>query len=189
MRSHRALWVTVLSAAALAGSFAYAHAGALGSGALEFTPTVAFSRSSFTPVGGGAAGTDTHASLDASVGRYFSEQWELAGGLLVQHLAAGGSARNAVGGVARAIYNAPAQGNLMPFVSAGIGALQFSSSGATDRALLFPVLRAGFRSTIGEDRTINISVGFQHEINNQSAFNASADMFDVGIGFSIMRAK
>lgn len=189
MRAHRIVWVTLLSAAAIAIPLANAWADAVTSGTLEFTPTVSFSRSSFTPANGGETQSNTLASFDAQVGRYFDENWEIAGSVLAQHVAAGGDGRNAYGGVLRGIYNAPAQGTLIPFASLGFGALQFDSHGSTDRAILAPVMRAGFRSAIGDNHTVNVSVGYQHEINSESAFEDSANLFDIGIGFTFMRAK
>ena len=58
----------------------------------------------------------------------------------------------------------------------------------TDRSVLAPMLRVGFRSMIGEARSLNVSFGFQHEENPKSSLEDSGNMFDVGVGMSMFRS-
>ena len=40
-----------------------------------------------------------------------------------------------------------------------------------------------------EGRAVNISAGYQHEINRKSELEKSADVFDVAIGMSFFRPQ
>ena len=40
-----------------------------------------------------------------------------------------------------------------------------------------------------DTRSVNVSLGYHHEINPESTFEESSNVFDVGVGFSIFRAR
>ncbi len=76
---------------------------------------------------------------------------------------------------------------MFPFASAALGLVQYTGDDS-DRALLLPMMRVGFRSMIGDARSLNVSFGFQHESNPKSDHETSADVFDIGVGMSLFRA-
>ena len=76
---------------------------------------------------------------------------------------------------------------MIPFISGGVGVLSYSGQGTSDRALLLPMIRAGFRTMIGEGRSVNVSIGYQHEANSKSTVETDANMLDVGVGLSLFR--
>ena len=108
--------------------------------------------------------------------------------IAVQHRTSAGPERNAFGGSLGATFNFAPQGAVLPYLSASLGALQYSDNGQTDRSLLVPMIRAGFRTMMWEGRSVNVSFGFQHETNNESAYEQSSSLFDVGVGMSLFRA-
>ena len=84
-------------------------------------------------------------------------------------------------------YNFNSKSGMLPFASAAFGFVQYTGDDS-DRAMLLPMMRAGFRSMLGDARSLNVSVGFQHESNPESAHETSADVFDIGVGMSLFRA-
>ena len=189
MRTLRLISLIVLPVAAVVAPIAKASADSFTPGTIEFSPAISFNRSTFTPVGGGDARSTTHVDLSAGVGRFLTNRWELEGGLLVQHRGESGVARNGFGASAAAIVNYPAKGNVIPFFSVGLGGLTYSNNGQSDRTILAPILRAGFRTMIADNRSVNVSVSFQHETNPKSNFEKSDNLFEVGVGLSMMRPK
>jgi hypothetical protein len=178
-----------LSVTMTLGSFAAAHATPITAGSFEFSPSLAFNRASFTPpTGVGGAGTATHLNFNVSAARAMNEQFQIMAGVLLLHRDIQGDGRTAVGASFGGQFNFAAQENLLPFVSANLGVIQYRNNGYADRALLAPMLRVGFRSMIGDARSLNVSVGFQHEANAKSTMESSANVFDVGVGMSLFRA-
>ena len=173
----------------VAAPLARASADPFTRGTLEISPSLSFNRSTYTPVGGGDALSTTHIDLSAGVGRFVSPRWELEGALLVQHRDESGVARNGFGASAAAIVNSPAKGNVIPFFSVGLGGLSYSNNGQSDRTILLPILRAGFRTMIGDTRSVNVSISFQHETNPKSPFEKSDNLFEVGVGLSMLHPK
>jgi len=188
MRISRFAKLTLLVSVVTVGSVAAVHAGPITAGTVEFSPSLAFNRSSYTPAGGGAAGSVTHLNLTASLGRALNDRFEVMGGVIVQHRDLASVGYTGEGAAVGGQYNFPAQGNVIPFVSANVGIVRFSSNGVTDRSVLAPMLRVGFRSMIGEARSLNVSFGFQHEENPKSSLEDSGNMFDVGVGMSMFRS-
>lgn len=187
MRLARISSFVVLSTAVLGVSLAGADSTPLANGVLEFSPSIAFTRSSVSPLSGGDAISATHINLRADVARAFNESFQLTAGLLAQHSARMGTARNAAGASFGAQYNFTPQSGMLPFASAAIGVVQYTGDDS-DRALLLPMMRVGFRSMLGDSRSVNVSVGYQHESNPESLHESSADVFDIGVGMSLFRA-
>ena len=184
MRTQRFAFLMTLVAVTLTPA---ARAGTLGSGTTEFTPSVAFNRSTFTPAGGGTSGSTTHLNLSGQIGRCLTDRLELGGGLLYQRRGETGTSRNALGASGGATLNFATEGSVVPFLSGGVGVLSYSTQGSSDRALLLPMVRAGFRTLMGEGRSVNVSIGFQHEANSKSTVEKDANMLDVGVGLSLFR--
>ncbi len=184
MHRNRSTIVFMLAAGALALA-ATANAGVT-KGTFEFSPSVAFNRASVALPNNGPSASITHLNADAHAGYFLNPQWEVGAGLLFQHR--GGTARNAFGGSLGATYNFTPQGSVMPYLSAAVGALQYSKDGVTDRSLLTPMIRAGFRTMMWEGRSVNVSFGYQHEANNESPVESSVNLFDIGVGISLFRA-
>jgi len=158
-------------------------------GTIEFAPSVSFSRSAFTPVGGTTSIATTNLSASAAIGRCMTDRVELIGTLLLQHRDEAGSGRTGYGGGAGVQYNLIPQNNVTPFFSATVGAISYSGTAGSDKAFLAPMLRAGVSTSIMEGRAVNISAGYQHEINRKSTLEKSADAFDVAIGMSFFRPQ
>ena len=189
MQIARSLFRTVLFVVALSPAIARADESPIAPGTVEFFPSLAFNRSTFSSPGGAYSGSTTHVNFAAGMGYCFSEAFELSGSLLVQHKAVLGQARNGFGGSAGAIVNFAPQGNVTPFASGGVGLLSYSTDGESDRAWMFPMIRAGFRTMMGGTRSVNVSLGFHHEINPESSFEESSNVFDVGVGVSLFRER
>src|SRR5436190_10410127 len=180
MHRNRSTFVLLLTAGAFTLTAA-AHAGVT-KGTIEFSPTVAFNRSSTTLPNNGPTFSLTHLNFDLSAGYFLTPQWQLGAGVLFQHASTTDNARNGYGANAGTTFNFTPQGSVMPYLSASIGAIQYSKDGETDKALLAPMIRAGFRTMMWEGRSVNVSFGYQHETNNSSSYEESSNKFDVGVG-------
>jgi hypothetical protein len=178
----------MLSAIVLLPAVTWAAGNPVGAGTFEYSPTLAFSRSQYTPAGGGSSISMTHFDLTGAVGRCMTDRVEIMGALLVQHRDQAGVGRNGIGGSAGVGYNFTAYGNVIPFLSASVGVLRYTNPSPADRTWLAPMLRAGIRTIILEGRAVNVSIGYQHEVNPKSSIDMRADAFDVGVGMSIFRA-
>lgn len=177
----------VLSVMVLGVSIAGAETFPVQSGGFEFAPSFAFTRSSVSPTGGSTQISATHINLRADAARAFNNRFQLTAGLLAQHSARMGSARNSAGATFGGQYSFASQSGVLPFVSAAVGLVQYTGQ-ERDRAWLLPMMRVGFRSMIGDARSLNVSAGFQHESNPKSARETSANVFDIGVGMSLFRA-
>jgi len=187
VRVARLTTLIVLSAAVLGVSLAGAETSALTAGVFEFAPSLAFTRTSVSPSSGSAAISATHINLRVDAARAFNQRFQLTAGVLVQHSARMGSARNAAGVSFGTQYNFTPRSGMLPFAAAAVGFEQYTG-GDSDRALLLPMMRVGFRSMLGDTRSLNVSVGYQHESNPNSLHETSADVFDIGVGMSLFRA-
>ena len=168
-------------------SVTLAHASSIGAGTMEVSPSISFGRSSVNPVGGGDAINLTHYNASVGAGRAINSQFEIIGGALMQRRnPKSGDGVTAWGGSVGAQYHFASQGSVIPFLSAGIGAVQFDSNGETDRAMLLPMMRVGIRSMMGDSRSVNFSIGYQRESNPNSAVEDNANMFDRGVGMSFL---
>ncbi len=177
----------LLSITVLGASVACAETSPVQSGGFEFAPSVAFTRSSISPAGSGASTSATHINLRADAARAFNDRFQLTAGVLAQHTARLGSARNSAGASFGGQYNFASKSGVFPFASLAFGLVQYTGEDS-DRALLLPMMRVGFRSMVGDARSLNVSVGFQHESNPESVHETSADVFDIGVGMSLFRA-
>ena len=177
----------LLSVTVLGVSLAGAETSPVRSRGFEFAPSIAFTRSSVSPTGGSASISATHINLRADAARAFNDRFQLTAGVLAQHSARLGSARNSAGASFGGPYNFASQSGVLPFASMAFGLVQYTGDDS-DRALLLPMMRVGFRSMVGDARSLNVSVGFQHESNPESAHETSADVFDIGVGMSLFRA-
>lgn len=186
MRRQKLMFFTLIAVALTAMPVAAFAANAFTPGTFEFSPSLSFSRSSFTMVDGDEAASVTHLNFAGTVARAFPNRWQIMAGVLGQHRAQMGSARNAYGAQAGAIYNFPDQGSMVPFMMVGAGAIAYTGD-ESDKAMLLPTVRLGIRSMLDGQRSINVSVGYQHVSNPESTMEEAADMFDVGIGVSLFK--
>jgi len=186
MRIARRAALAALAISAIVTSVAAANTETIAPGTFEFTPTLAFSRTSFTVPGINENASITHFDLNATVARSFTEQFQLMGGLLVQHHAGTGEDLTSYGGSVGAMLNLPVQGSVIPFASLQMGFVQYTGS-ESDRAMLAPMMRLGVRSWIADQRTLNVSLGYRHEINPESSVRDDANVFDIGVGVSMMK--
>ena len=187
MKFHRLL--LLMMSMALATSVAMADTDPTAPGTLEFSGNLAFTRQSFSAEATDQSWSVTNLNAALSAGRAMTKDFSLTAALLGQHHALGGEGKDGLGASLGAVYNMPRQGNLLPFASASVGAINYFSPGQSDKALLLPMMRVGFRSMIGGDRSLNVSMGYQHETNSESDVAGSSNMFDVGIGLSIFQAR
>ena len=189
MKTTPRLTLIMAAAAALAASVAFADPNPATPGTVEFTGTLGFNRSTYSVENSDVSWSVTHLNAAAGAARSMNKDFQINGSVLLQHRALSGEGQNGVGLALGGTYNFPQQGNLVPFFSAGAGAISYFSDGETDKALLLPMVRAGFRSMIGSNKSLNVSMGFQYESNSKSALAGSATVFDVGVGVSLFHAN
>ncbi|HET9952445.1 MAG TPA: acyloxyacyl hydrolase [Candidatus Eisenbacteria bacterium] len=180
-------------AAAIAGAIAAASPAAAAPeaapqsfrGSVEFTPSVSFTHQNFKREGYGNVDEFTQLNMSPTVGYYVSDRYEILGGFLVRHESINGSSDTSLGATAGLQYNFPRQGSVVPFVSAGFGALFYDGFSMNDTAVLAPMIAGGIRVPVGRDASVNMSLGYQHESNANGEFNASANRLIASVGVSL----
>jgi hypothetical protein len=188
MKTSRLVMISIC-AAALGASAAFADSGPATPRTLEVSTSLAFNRSSYSLENSDVSFSVTHLNASAGLGRSMTENFQLNGALLFQHRSLLGGGQNGIGAALGTTYNFTPQGNVIPFASASLGAVSYFEDGVSDKAFLLPMLRAGFRSMIGGDKSLNVSMGYQHESNSESSTPGSSNMFDVGVGVSLFQSR
>jgi len=154
-------------------------------GSVEFTPSVSFTHQNFKREGYGNVDEFTQLNMAPTVGYYVSDRYEILGGLLIRHESINGNSETSLGATAGVQYNFPRQGSVVPFVNAGFGALFYDGFSMNDTAVLAPVIAGGIRVPVGQDASVNMSLGYQHESNANGEFNASANRLVASVGVSL----
>src|SRR5262245_57811851 len=92
-------------------------------GAVEFSPTVAFTHQNFKREGYGNVDHFTQLDVKPTIGFCVSDHYEVTGGFLARHTSVNGSDDTALGATAGLIYNFSRHGSVIPFAGVGFGAL------------------------------------------------------------------
>lgn len=171
-------------AASLAPS-AFASAGQVGRGAVEFAPSVSFTHQNFKREGYGNVDRFTQLNIAPTLGYFVSDHYEVTGGFLVRHESVNGNSDTSLGATAGLQYNFSRHGSVVPFVSAGFGALFYDGFSMNDTAVLAPMISGGLRVPVGQSASVNMSLGYQHEANANGEFNASANRLVAAVGVSL----
>jgi len=140
-------------------------------GMIEITPTVAFNHSSTKREGYGNVDTFTQLDFTPTLGICVTNRWEATTGIAIRHLDQNGMNETGLGFTAGVLYNFPAQGMLVPFVGGGFGALFNDGFTFNNTALIAPSLTGGLRVLVGNSGSVNLSLGYQHETDNQVTQN------------------
>jgi len=154
-------------------------------GLVEFTPSVSFTHQNFKREGYGNVDEFTQLNMSPTIGYYVSDRYEITGGFLVRHESVNGNSDTSLGATAGLQYNFPRQGSVVPFVSAGFGALFYDGFSMNDTAVLAPMIAGGIRVPVGPSASVNMSLGYQHESNASGEFNASANRLIASVGVSL----
>lgn len=185
--------VTIAIALAASSTLAPADARAtqVSAGSIELTPNVAFTHSNFKREGYGNVETFTQLDVTPTIGYCLSNHYEVTGGVITRHTSDNGNSDTNLGAIAGLTYNFSSKSNLIPFASAGFGALFYDGFGFDRTSVLAPMLTGGLRVLIGPSASVNMTLAFQHESNAQGDFNATANRLIAGVGVSIFpwRAK
>ncbi|MEK7348526.1 MAG: hypothetical protein AABZ94_06610 [Candidatus Eisenbacteria bacterium] len=166
-------------------SGAFAHAGQVGRGSVEFAPSVSFMHQNFKREGYGNVDRFTQLNVAPTIGYFVSDRYEVTGGFLIRHESVNGDSDTSLGATAGVQVNFARQGSVVPFVSAGFGALFYDGFSMNDTAVLAPMIAGGVRVPVGERASVNMSLGYQHEANANGEFNASANRLVAGVGVSL----
>jgi hypothetical protein len=143
----------------------------LPAGMIELTPTVAFNHSSTKREGYGNVDTFTQFDFTPTVGICLTNRWEATAGVAIRHLDQNGMNQTGLGFTAGVLYNFPAQGVMVPFAGGGFGALFNDGFTFNNTALIAPSLIGGVRVLVGSSGSVNLSLGYQHETDNQVTQN------------------
>lgn len=178
-----AIAAAVLAASVLGAAPASAW---VGRGAVEFAPSVSFVHQNFKREGYGNVDRFTQLNVSPTIGYFVSDRWEITGGFLVRHESFDGSDDTSLGATAGAQYNFAQKGSVIPYLSAGFGALFYDGfSMGNDTAVLAPMIGGGIRVPVGRSASVNTSLGYQHESNANGEFNASANRLVASVGISL----
>ena len=154
-------------------------------GAVEFSPTVAFTHQNFKREGYGNVDHFTQLDVKPTIGFCVSDHYEVTGGLLARHTSVNGQDDTALGATAGLIYNFSRHGSVIPFAGLGFGALFYDGFTMDNTAVLAPMLTGGVRVPVGGMAAVNMSIGYQHESNADGEFNASANRIVGSVGVSL----
>ncbi|HKQ20294.1 MAG TPA: hypothetical protein VJW75_11165 [Candidatus Eisenbacteria bacterium] len=175
----------VLCAATLVPAPAFAAAGQLSTGSIEFSPTVSFSHQNFKREGYGNVETTTRLDIAPTIGYCLSNHYEVTAAFLTRHQSANGMSDTALGASAGLLYNFSSQGSVTPFAGVGFGALFYDGFSFDETAVLAPMITGGVRVLVGSNASVNMSLGYQHESNADGEFQASANRLVAGVGVSL----
>ncbi len=182
------LWKLAVAGAVVAAWLvpgAEARGGQMAKGAVEFAPSVSFTHQNFKREGYGNVDRFTQLNVSPTVGFWVSDRYEVTGGFLIRHESVNGSSETALGATAGLTYNFSRQGKVIPFASAGFGALFYDGFSMNDTAVLAPMIAGGIRVPVGSSASVNMSLGYQHESNANGEFNASANRLVASVGVSL----
>lgn len=165
----------------------------LGKGAIEISPSLAFSHSSYSSSGT----TDlTTTTLDVSglVGYFVSDLVELGGGPLASYQSVdlgggffgGSQSATSIGLIGGVGLNFVSSGNVVPFVRGSLGFLSNSGDvSGTKTTIIVPLLEGGLRVMVGNSASVNFAVGYQHQSNALGVQDESANIVTLGVGVSV----
>ena len=181
----------VLLVLAAIGVAPAAHA-AFSAGTIEFTPSLAFARNSFS-FSGNDAGSNTILTASGELGYFVNPNFELGGGLLVDYQSAeapgfpsqSATSLGLVGGVQ---YNFTSGGNTIPFVRGAVGIATNSGSGSAgdQTTLIAPIVSVGMRVLVGSSASVNFGVGYQHRSDAFGIQDLSSNSFGLDVGVSLI---
>jgi hypothetical protein len=190
MRTIGAVATAVLVVASLTGG-SPAGAATLGKGTVELTPSVLFSRTSFS-FSGADAGNLTVLSASTTLGYCMTDHFEVVGGLLVDYQsfdfpASPSESATSLGLTGGVIYNFSSGGQMIPFARVAVGFASNSGalSAGEETTVIAPALEAGLRYLVGSSASVNFGAGFQHRSKWAGVQDLSANTFGLNIGVSI----
>jgi hypothetical protein len=177
----------ILATCALA--LGLANAPALGAslpgrGAVELSPSLAFSYASYFSNSSSNFSVTT-LDLDAFVGYSVTDRLELGGSALLSWGSSFGG-QTAAGMAGGLTFNFRS-GNLAPYLRAEFGFLAYDPQGETNR--LFPMLEGGARVMVGNKASVNFTVGFRHQSHPAGSTTLEADTILLGVGVSIFPVR
>ncbi len=104
---------------------------------------------------------------------------------MARHESINGEGDTALGATAGLTYNFSPQGTVIPFASAGFGALFYEGFSFDNTAVLAPMLTGGVRVLVGSSASMNLSMSYQHESNASGNFQMNANRLIAGVGVSL----
>ncbi len=171
---------------------AVARSAALGTGTVELQLNGAFDHTSLSFDGTHVANI-TQIGLSPGVGYCVTRMLELEFALTVTHTSVefegesseSASGFGATGGLA---INVPTQGNVVPFVAAGIGALTYSGDGFENAKTSFiaPYIRGGIRVLVNDTGSVNFGLGYQHQTNYGGTEKLDNNAITASLGVSVL---
>jgi hypothetical protein len=177
--------VIAAAVVALGASAPGARAAQLAKGSVEFAPSVSFTHQNFKREGYGNVDHFTQLTVTPTMGFCLSDHYEVTGGLLIRHESVNGESSTSLGATAGLTYNFSPRGNLVPFASLGFGTLFYGGFSFDETAVLAPMVSGGVRLLVGNNASVNLSLGYQHESNANGEFNASSNRLLASVGVSL----
>jgi len=195
MRSRRSVALVIATIATMACGASQVAAATLEKGTIELTPSLGFSRNSFS-YSGSDAGSLTTLTANGLIGYCITDHVELGGGLLINYQSAdipgfGSESATSLGVVGGMQYNFSSGGQTIPFVRGAIGVVTNSGNlSAGDRTtVIAPAISAGLRVLVGSAASVNFGVGYQHQTSALGVQDLSANTFAMEIGVSIFPGR
>lgn len=164
-----------------------AGAAQLPRGTSELFVDAAFAHNSFS-YRDDSIGSTTQLDLGLGVGYCVSDVVELGGAFTILHAGYDGEngdsdSATAAGLQGSVTLNIATRGATVPYVSAELGVVDYSGSGATSYAL--PVIGAGIRFLVGNSASLNVGAHFVRLTNAQGREDLDATSLQLGAGVSL----
>ncbi len=131
----------------------------------------------------------TEFDLEPALGYFFNPNWELLGKLILDFNSGFGdnNGTSNVGLTADVFYHFNNDGNVVPFLGAGLGLLTHGGDGNDpndNTSLIAPELFAGVRLPFKEIVSVNMMVGYRHTTSYLGYEDLSGNEFFLAAGFS-----
>lgn len=129
----------------------------------------------------------TTLDVNLGAGYFFTPNWELLGGLLINHTAIDDASVTDFGLKASGYYNFTTSGSVIPFVGLGLGFVMHNGdydSDEDDTTLIAPEIVGGVRWPFRDVVSLNLSGGYRHEDSPYGFQDGSGDEFFLAFGFS-----
>jgi hypothetical protein len=165
-----------------------ARAAAIETKSLELNGFFTFEHTSASidlPGGGSEDIGSTVFDLEPGLGYFLTPNWEVLGGLIIDHQSFGGFSVDNYGLKAEGFYHFNTTGTVIPFAGVGLGFLtNGGDSEADNTSIIVPELLAGVRWPFKNIVSFNFTGGYRH-LTDYRGSDTSGDQFFLGAGFSV----
>lgn len=159
-----------------------AAAGTLAKGSTELMGSAGFSSYSIS----GSSNSVTVVSTELGYGFCLTDNWEILPTASLQSLSAGGHTTSSLSAIVSGVYNfATAEGNIVPYLQAGVGLGSESSGGSSISSSIIPLVGGGVRFLVGNSAAINLGASYRRDTWTDHGESLTQSTTGIQAGLSI----